>query len=960
MSGSAVPGDVDSLALALGSLLTEAERRAFLGEHPSLRNAETVAALATRVNRQARVNTTEALHLADAAITIAESLGTPEALAEAQRAKANALYISGQNAPAAEFHQRAAALFARAGNQMELARTLSTSIQPLLLLGQYDRALAAGEQAREIFRVFGNMWRLARVELNIGNIYYRQDRFAEAYATYQRSYEELLKHDDPEGVAGALSNLATCGISLNDFGAALGHYEQARAFCASHDMPLLVVQADYNIAYLYFLRGEYGRAIEMLRAARVTAKKLDDRYHGSLCNLDLSEIYLELNLHTEAVELAQEANAGFKGLGMGYEAAKSLAFAAIASSQLGAAFEGLKRFAEAKEIFQREKNIVWPSLIDLYQALVLFSEGRLFEARRLAQAARDFFRASPLAGKAVLAELLLARIVLRMGQPAEALRHCRDAHAAGAKLQSPVLIYQTEFLTGQVLDATGDRGSFEHYKQARGALETLRGSLRGEELKIAFFKNKLEVYENLVAACLSAPAETNTIEEAFGYVEQAKSRGLMDLLLQPVKARASEPAGEGQSELVRSIRNLREELNWYYNLIEREQLRPEEKSPQRLEVLERQARARESDLLRVLQEASLSEATDAGVPLPTNLPLAEIRAALPPHTALIEYFTVHDRIVGAVLTRDALHMSAVTLTSRVASLLRLWQFQISKFRLSENYVSSFQDAMLKATLAHLQSLYQELIAPLAEHFGGVNGGTEHLIFVPHGALHYVPFHSLYDGERYLIDRHTISYAPSASILALCQRATATYEGAPLLMGVADAQAPLIADEIESLRALLPEATVFTGNAASEDALRRTGPNSRIVHIATHGYFRQDNPMFSSIRLAGSYLSLYDLYQLKLPCELAVLSGCATGVSVVAAGDELMGMVRGLLQAGAQSLVLSLWDVHDKSTAEFMAAFYRRLQSDSPKPQALRDAMQELRARYPHPYHWAPFVLVGRV
>ena len=83
-------------------------------------------------------------------------------------------------------------------------------------------------------------------------------------------------------------------------------------------------------------------------------------------------------------------------------------------------------------------------------------------------------------------------------------------------------------------------------------------------------------------------------------------------------------------------------------------------------------------------------------------------------------------------------------------------------------------------------------------------------------------------------------------------------------------------------------------------------------------------MFSSIRLGKSYLSLYDLYHFRLPAELVVLSGCATGRNAVTPGDELMGMVRGLLQAGAQSLMLSLWDVHDASTRDFMIAFYSHL------------------------------------
>ena len=119
-------------------------------------------------------------------------------------------------------------------------------------------------------------------------------------------------------------------------------------------------------------------------------------------------------------------------------------------------------------------------------------------------------------------------------------------------------------------------------------------------------------------------------------------------------------------------------------------------------------------------------------------------------------------------------------------------------------------------------------------------------------------------------------------------------------------------------------------------------------------------MFSAIRLGDSFLSLFDLYQLKLPVELITLSGCSTGLNVVAAGDELVGLARGLLHAGAQSLILSLWDVHDRSTAEFMAAFYRLLQQGKTKAVALRAAIIELRTRYPHCYQWAPFILVGKV
>jgi CHAT domain-containing protein len=159
--------------------------------------------------------------------------------------------------------------------------------------------------------------------------------------------------------------------------------------------------------------------------------------------------------------------------------------------------------------------------------------------------------------------------------------------------------------------------------------------------------------------------------------------------------------------------------------------------------------------------------------------------------------------------------------------------------------------------------------------------------------------------------------------------------------------------------MLPNARLFLGEDANEAALRTYGPQSKSIHIATHGYFRQDNPMFSSIRLGTSHLSLYDMAHLQLPVDMVVLSGCATGLNVVTPGDELMGLVRGLLQAGARSLVLSLWDVHDDSTKEFMIEFYSRLQTGLSKAEAMQGACVSLRERRPHPYHWAPFLLIGK-
>src|SRR5262249_8166229 len=148
------------------------------------------------------------------------------------------------------------------------------------------------------------------------------------------------------------------------------------------------------------------------------------------------------------------------------------------------------------------------------------------------------------------------------------------------------------------------------------------------------------------------------------YIEQAKSRSLMELLAQPVQTISDNDAG--QSELVRSIRNLREELNWYYNLIEREQLRPEDNSLARIQNLERQAKSRETQLLRSLQEATDLEIHQAGFErAPAQISIEQIRSALPEETTLIEYFCVQDRVLACVLSRRGLQIVPLTLQSRV-------------------------------------------------------------------------------------------------------------------------------------------------------------------------------------------------------------------------------------------------------------------------------------------------------
>jgi CHAT domain-containing protein len=255
----------------------------------------------------------------------------------------------------------------------------------------------------------------------------------------------------------------------------------------------------------------------------------------------------------------------------------------------------------------------------------------------------------------------------------------------------------------------------------------------------------------------------------------------------------------------------------------------------------------------------------------------------------------------------------------------------------------------------LQRLYQRLLAPCA----GDLARYRRLIVVPHGPLHYLPFHALHDGRGYLVEAHSLSYLPAGSFLRYGREARPAGEGLLALGHSALGRLPHAVEEAQAIAGLWG-GQVCLEEAATVAAWRAAAPGQRILHLAAHGEFRPDNPLFSGLELADGWLTTLEVFNLRLSASLVCLSGCQTGRSVVGGGDELLGLMRACLYAGAASLVLSLWAVEDRSTAELMLAFYRSLARGQTKGEALREAQRQALGSSPraHPYYWAPFFLVG--
>ena len=920
---------------------------------PEEHRGELLERLVVEIAREVFANSARAEKLAEACDALARLIQGGDAEGKAVRARGHLQFARNRHEEAVTSYEQAIALFEASGNRVEKARTMSSGLQSLIYLGRYEQAEAWSRQAREVFEQTGDELRLARLDSNRGNILYRQDRYQEALSSYETALEALERIGNARDVASVITNMATVQISMGRFDEALKAYREARRRCGEAGLSRMAAAADYNIAYLYYLRGDYLRAIDIYRHTRLLCSELGDPYHEALCDLDEAEMYLELNFSREGARLARRAAAQFMKLGMNYERAKAMVSEAVSLHHVGAGSTGRALMRQAREILSRESNRVWPSLIDLYLAISYLSDDQTAMAGRLANKASTYLSKGGLPGKSALCDLVRARVRLRSGRVADARGLCQGVLNLPAEERLPSIDYLAWFTLGEVEEKQGHwMAAWDAWQRTREAVDRLRNSLGGEDLRISFLKDKVEVYENLIWLWmnrLSGAGEGPSPRAVLALLQEAKSRSLADLL-DTTSAGGLKKAGDLTLEL-------RTELASLYRRIESAML-GSSTSQAEVRNLTRQARETEITLTERLQDQRRKQESRPSQRHVSSQGAAEsgaydLQRSLPKNSQLVEFFAIRGRYVAAVVSQRKMEFVELGPADAVTEKVRLARFQLSKFRLGKEYLERFAPRLQDAIQTHLRGLYEELFRPLRRKLK-----EEHLIIAPYGILHQLPFHALHDGERCLSDEFTFSYTPSGGVLAACLRRPASQATANVVFGIADVRSPAIESEARRVAALLPGAQLYLGEAATEERLRLAAPHTRILHIATHGFFRRDNPLFSAIRLGDGFLSLFDLYRLDLKADLVTLSGCSTGLSEVVGGDELLGLTRGLLHAGARAVLLSLWDVQDESTAEYMSTFYQRMSEGKTAAEASRDALRNLRSKYEHPYFWAPFCLVG--
>ncbi|WP_425404305.1 CHAT domain-containing protein [Hwanghaeella sp.] len=481
----------------------------------------------------------------------------------------------------------------------------------------------------------------------------------------------------------------------------------------------------------------------------------------------------------------------------------------------------------------------------------------------------------------------------------------------------------------------GDRaGAVAHLARAIELIESQRTSILTEKHKLGFIADKQDVYRMQVDLLLESGDAAGALE----YAERAKARALIDLLASRSDMLSAEAAAGPAAPQAAERNRLLAEL-------------AEIEQQARIALPDRDRSVR-VDERRAVILTQLRQSHRQALPLvQVQKPdLADLGRYLRPDEAMVVYFGDADGLVGFVYDQAG---------------IAAWRLEAEDLDLM---VETFREQLARRTgggyRAMAKRLHDRLIGPFADRISGKS-----LVVVPHGKLHYLPFAALFDGNTHLAERHALRVLPSASVLSYIDRAPGGPTGMMALGNPALNDPALDLPGAEREAATISAewggsggADLYLRGQATETVVKTGARGYGILHLASHGVFDGAEPLASRLLLApdgqnDGVLTVREIYDLSLSADLVTLSACETGLGEIANGDDIIGLTRGFLYAGAGSIVSSLWTVSDASTEVLMKAFYRNLKT-LPKAEALRRAQLETAQAYPHPYHWSAFQLSG--
>jgi CHAT domain-containing protein len=521
----------------------------------------------------------------------------------------------------------------------------------------------------------------------------------------------------------------------------------------------------------------------------------------------------------------------------------------------------------------------------------------------------------------------------------------------------PVRTLQTATNWGNLEFWFGNWPQAHHaYATALRAAEILYRASYSPSGKEAELTDITALYERMVQVCLKEPDYSAALEAAEG----GKARTFLDQMGQgafPPPPDLPPDLLRREAELIENLR--RQERTLVVRADDQLGADEGEEASDAREILTQRREVLNAlemiwnEMERKSQAARNYVAVRCGDPISWK-DLCTLAERLGPGVALVEFYTLPDEIAVFVLRggwkTPCVHRAPVN------------QRQLHRY-----VANFFCEVAEHPSYPEINQTWQRLAIPLLGEVLPHLKNVELLYLIPHGLLHHFPLHALEVDGAPLIEYFPVAYAPSAAVLervlGQAEQRVTSGPGSALVVGNPTEDLDYAEEEAQAVAQYL-RVMPYLGQAATKQLLLDEIETKRRVHLACHGDFYPLEPLRSGLVLHDGTLTAQEILKLRLSAELMVLSACQTARQKVSRGDELMGLLRVLLYAGASSLVVSLWSVYDPSTSELMRRFYnnngtsRRLNY----AERLQQAMLDIRRQpgWEHPYYWAPFILVGGV
>jgi|CXWL01.1.fsa_nt_gi tetratricopeptide (TPR) repeat protein len=834
----------------------------------------------------------------------------------------------------------ASEIFRTVGRIADSAQTNVAKLLALAMLGHYDEAIRTGDMALAVFVEAGDDLAAGKIELNLSNIMSRQALHAKSEQYCLSARQRFVKIGEDSWRAMAENGLAITYTELNEFGKAERFYKSALASARSENMFVTEAEIEASLGNLALIRGRYSDALRYLEMSRQKYADLGMPHQSAVADLEIADIYLELNLLIEAIEIYKRVSATFRRLKQRREEARARLNFGRVRAMLGDPRGATRELKRALRLFELENNRSGLALSVLAQAKLEIEQRQYKTARLTLKKATAVVNKDNNARHLVNLHLLKGQMFRATGNYSNAEKSFLLASQIAGRHQQTDSLQLALNSLGELSAAAGKKAKARSYfSKAIGLIEGLRSPLASDDFNTAFLSTRLAPFENLSIAYL----EEGRIADAFNTIERGRSRSLLGFLGSG-GTRSGVPI-----KLTRHQTELRAELNFYYKKLDRS-------NGEGIEHLKNDIRRAEANLTKVVHQInSLSAGSGLNREWGSGaFSLRVLQNRLGESRTLVEFLESNGKISAFVITSKTIRFyEGLGEMAEISFLLEDLKFQFGSLRYGADQMNRFMDDITKRTDQCLKRLFDLLLRPFAEQLSG-----NHLVIVPTGSLHYVPFNALHDGSGYVVKRYETSSAPSAAVwMKLRNRPRKTIRRS-LLIGYADERIPLVENEVRAIKRIVPQATCLTGNRATFGGFVSQMPESDLIHFACHGRFRPDNPMFSSLHLADGWITVQDICSRSIPASLVTLSACETGLSRIIAGDEILGLARGFLTAGASSLIVSLWAVNDAATARLMKNLYLHLQLGGSVAASLRHSQLESINRGEHPFLWSPFILIG--